>query len=184
VSNSDANGKLARLVAHLGQIASGSLREVMIKAIAEEAVTQVKFGFEESRNPYGVAWQALKHRKGKPLLDTGRLRNSFTYELLPTGFRLGTNVVYARFHQYGTGGRKAASSRLQVTTKKGKFITFAKAGKKKKGAVYFRRLHFQAGTGGIPARPMVPEGTLGPIWESAFNKAGLAAVQAFTRRMK
>src|SRR5574343_577946 len=38
---------------------------------------------------------------GKPLIDTGRLRKSITYEAGPRGVVIGTNVKYARTHQFG-----------------------------------------------------------------------------------
>lgn len=38
----------------------------------------------------------------KPLLDTGRLRNSITYRLLgSTGVEIGSNTAYAAIHQFG-----------------------------------------------------------------------------------
>ena len=59
-------------------------------------------GFRESRDPYGKKWAPIKHRKGRPLLDTGRLRSSFFGLVQGDGFKLGTRVSYAGFHQNGT----------------------------------------------------------------------------------
>ena len=42
------------------------------------------------------------YNTAKPLLDTGRLRNSITYRLLgASGVEVGSNVAYAALHQFG-----------------------------------------------------------------------------------
>jgi phage gpG-like protein len=47
------------------------------------------------------SWKPLKYRVGKPLQDTGRLKNS----IRPTNTKdtavVGTNLVYAATHNYG-----------------------------------------------------------------------------------
>jgi len=96
----------------LGQRArnlSPAFREIGA-GVADEA----RLGFKGSQDPYGRAWQPLKsstlaaRRKGKgsgsakPLLDTGRLRNSISFELLgQSGVVIGTNVKYGTIHQFG-----------------------------------------------------------------------------------
>jgi len=40
-------------------------------------------------------------KNGMPLLDTGRLRNSITYNADKNSVSVGTNVVYAAIHQFG-----------------------------------------------------------------------------------
>lgn len=163
---------------------SGKLHTAMKKNLAAEAVTQVKFGFRESRDPYGVPWKPLKFRKGKPLLDTGRMRNSFTSTVTPTGFRLGSNVSYAPHHQDGTGGRARAYTRYQAVTR-GKFSSHRKAAKQKQGAVDVRALNFRVGGGAIPSRPMVPtaeRGGLGAIWSQAFRKVAGLTFKKFLAR--
>lgn len=43
---------------------------------------------------------AIKHR-GKTLLWKGRLRDSYTYQLVPGGVEVGSNVKYAAIHHFG-----------------------------------------------------------------------------------
>ncbi len=95
-------GKLAGLAAKLRAASGGKVYEALKKNLAAEALTQMQLGFRGSRDPYGQVWRPLKKRRGKPLLDTGRLRGSFSYQVTSTGFRLGTVTVYAAAHQYGT----------------------------------------------------------------------------------
>lgn len=83
-------------------------------AIGEDIIATALLGFKDSKDPYGALWRPLKpatiakRRKGKgagsakPLLDTGRLRNSITKRLRGnSGVEIGTNVVYAAIHQFG-----------------------------------------------------------------------------------
>ncbi len=94
--------KLDRLIKKLDAAARGAAMESVKKALADEATSQLAFGFRMSRDPYGTPWRPLKRRQGKPLLDTGRLRGSFSAQLTSTGFRIGSNVVYAAPHQFGS----------------------------------------------------------------------------------
>src|SRR5207249_12102559 len=78
-------------------------------------VTQTQLGFRESRDPYGVPWAPLKLRiGGKPLLHRGRLRSSITKsDVTASGFRLGSNLIYARVHQYGATIRPKRAKALR-----------------------------------------------------------------------
>ena len=185
-------GKLDQLTAGLKNALAGELKTRLLTAAAEEAKTQVALGFRASRDPYGAAWAALKYRKGMPLRDTGRLANSFTARPTGDGFEVGTNVSYARFHQYGTKGRRANQQRQQVVNARGRFmrmngpmtqrqIARLVAASQRRGGT--RTLHFQAGRGGIPQRMMVPEGGLSPVWQSAIEKAVDVAFKNYFRRL-
>lgn len=44
---------------------------------------------------------AMQYANAKPLLDTGRLRNSITYRADRDGVSIGTNVVYAAVQHFG-----------------------------------------------------------------------------------
>lgn len=84
------------------------------EAIGEEFVSRVAFNFRDSHDSNGNPWKPLKVRVGgQPLVDTGRLRGSITYETTRDGLVLdvGTNVDYAPLHQFGGmskfGGRQA-----------------------------------------------------------------------------
>ena len=186
--------KLHKIEQKIAQIRDGKVQTAMRKVLAEEGLTQVRLGFRESRDPYGVPWAPLQHRSGKALIKTSRLRNSYTTRPTSKGFRLGTNVHYAGVHQNGWDGRTGAWSRKQAVDARGKFASTATDGKRdasgrflkrsKRKAVGFRVLNFQAGRGGIPARPMVPtksRGGLGHIWTKAFHEAAATVFQKFKR---
>lgn len=95
--------KLARLQARLARLPVSLQRRATI-ACAQEIRTLVALGFRKSVAPDGTKWAPLKVRNGKPLEDTGRLKNSFTTQIDPTRGRIevGTNVEYANIHQEGT----------------------------------------------------------------------------------
>jgi phage virion morphogenesis protein len=68
--------------------------------------------FHAGVSPEGEAWKEIQYtrkdtkgrpRKGKakPLLDTGRLRNSISVNASVTEVHVGSNVEYARIHQLG-----------------------------------------------------------------------------------
>lgn len=73
----------------------------LTKSLAEEALRQVKLGFREGRNPYGVPWAPLRFRRGQPLRASARMQNSFTRTVGSGAFAIGTNTMYAKTHQYG-----------------------------------------------------------------------------------
>ena len=174
-------GNLQKEIAKLGASGPGSLYERMCRAAAAEALTQVQLEFKRSVDPNGKPWKPLKHRDGMPLRDTGRLNNSFTAQPTARGFAIGTNVTYAIYHQRGTKGRHADSSRSQAVDKRGRFTNKAKGARKVSGAVL---LTFRTGTGGIPARPMIPEPGLSPMWKRAIDKATKLAADKYLGRLK
>jgi phage virion morphogenesis protein len=172
--------KLARMIGKFAGLATGQFSAGLRKQISEEGITQVKLGFRGERDPYGRKWKPIKYRQGKILRDTGRLANSFTRGVTSEGFFLGTNVDYAAIHQYG--GVVETKSRINVHAKGGRFISRAKAGKRKRGAVKVSMSH--AHSWKMPRRQMVPEadtGGLGRIWLAAFAKTGTTAMRRFMR---
>lgn len=164
--------KFRRLRNRLMKAGSPLNRLALSRVMGETARSQLMKGFRNSLDPYGSLWAELKSRRGKPLLDTGRLRNSFVSNPTENGFTLWTQTKYAKFHQYGTGGRKRASTRFQAIGKKGRFTSRIKAGKRKRGSTSVRALNFKVGSGKIPARMMVPteSGGLG-TWEAPLRSA-------------
>ena len=112
-------GEMASLVRGLRLMASGKTAERVTRALAQEAVTQVRLGFKNGVDPSGNAWKALTSRPGgSPLRDKGRLANSFSAKATGTTFVVGTNVKYAATHQYGATIRpkaaKALSFKVQI----------------------------------------------------------------------
>lgn len=76
-----------------------------LRQVGAAVKSRVKLGFRNSQAPDGTPWAGITHRTGKPLLDTGRLRNSITSQLIgKTAVAVGTNVVYARAQQEGLNG--------------------------------------------------------------------------------
>ena len=102
---------LDEAIARLDEIGQRArdLRPVLAVA-AEDLKTLVDDSFEQSRAPDGSPWAPLasstvaRRRQGssKPLIDTGRLRNSINASSGPSSLKVGTNVPYAAYHQFGT----------------------------------------------------------------------------------
>lgn len=161
--------ELERLRVQLERVASGELREGVVRAVAEEAEKQLDDGFRESRDPYGARWAPLTSRTGKPLLDTGaHLRNSLLHpRITPQGFVIATPFIGAAVHQYGA----------TIRAKKGKALAFRAGGARPRG-------HGRGQTGGfvlrkkvvVPRRQYMPENDVGPIWGSAFDESASTAV--------
>lgn len=69
--------------------------------IGEHIASEIDLNFRDASDPYGNSWEKLKHRSGTPLNDTGRLKNSITFEADSSSVEVGTNVEYAGTHQFG-----------------------------------------------------------------------------------
>lgn len=75
----------------------------------------IKERFDKEQAPDGTKWKPLsparikqrmrRHRTGqmKILQDVGELRRSVQYEAGQTYVRIGSNLIYARTHQFGRG---------------------------------------------------------------------------------
>ena len=75
----------------------------------------IKERFDKEQTPDGQKWKPLapatikarkkRHKKGnmKILQDTGELRRSIKYEADTNSVKVGSNLVYARTHQFGRG---------------------------------------------------------------------------------
>ena len=79
----------------------------MFREIGASLVENIRLGFAEGRSPWGEKWAKPKGRDGQPLIDTGLLRNSFSYRATKTGVAVGTNRRFspkatAAVHQFGT----------------------------------------------------------------------------------
>ena len=122
----------------------------------------------QGRRPVRQPWAPLakkrkrhgkKKRGDKILRDTGRLANSISASNDGNSAKVGTNVEYAAYHQYGTGGHKA-SMRVQTVGKNGRFKSKNSFGKRKGGVIGIKLLEFKEGGGKIPARPFLPMDSL------------------------
>lgn len=88
-------------------------------------VNRIRLCFKLGIDPWGSPWAKLKLRRGQPLRDTGRLDRSITSAPDSTGVTVGTNVKYARTHQYGAEIQPVKARRLVFPGPAGKLI-FAK----------------------------------------------------------
>lgn len=144
--------KLDRFETRLGQAPKAF--ESLNQNLAEESIELIREGFDDGTDPYGKAWPALVVRDGKPLQDSGGLKASFNYKLLPDGFRVGAGKDYAKHHQDGTGIYGRSRSRLRPKTAK---------------ALRIPGLGFRASVKGTPQRMMVPDARgLPPTWSDRY----------------
>ena len=151
------NGRMAPVHASLtalGVLGKAGVKRVS-RAVAEEAKTLIDDGFAKGQAPDGRRWPGLVARKGQPLRDTGRLQRSLAPVDTGKGFRVSTNLVYARLHQYG-GKIKAKGKTLynaRTKTAFGKSVT-------------------------VPARPYLPRnsGALPARWSRALDQAASEAI--------
>lgn len=174
---SGVRGSFSSLQVIIQRVSAERMEQVkrsLISNLAEEAMTQIRLGFERGRAPDGTPWQPLKRprprdkagTKGLPLNDKGLLKNSWTRILQASGFTWQSNMSYARPHQ--DGARIAHRARTNLHARSGRFISRLRAAKKKGST----RVSFSPPTvQGLPARKMVPEGDLPPVWKNAFTVA-------------
>lgn len=62
----------------------------------------------------GLTKQNRRGKGGKPLQDSGRLRNSIQYDLTSRGVEVGTNVIYGPIHQEGGVIRPVKAQKLAI----------------------------------------------------------------------
>lgn len=144
-------------------------------AVGAVLVNRIRLGFRFSRDPWGNSWLPIKWRAprvaaksgrptkhgrqqiaanvagtpGQPLVDKGLLRRSITFQADAKGVTVGTNLIYARTHQFGA----------HIRPKKGPFLVFPGPD---------GRLIFSRGVT-VPARPFLPLNPAGgvhipPLW--------------------
>lgn len=117
-------------------------------------VSNIDFCFRDSQSPWGEPWDELKQRQGKPLMDSGLLRQSITHRADSHSVEIGTNKDYAPTHQFGAA--------------KGKY------GKTKRGA--------PIPWGNIPARPFLPIHDDAVDLPSDWEMAILNAIQGYLEK--
>lgn len=137
------------------------------RAIGRDVTEQARLQFRDSKDPYDVPWKALapstqaanrgRRRGGKPLMDTGRLRNSIAWRLLGNGVEVGSSVRYAAIHQFGGTIDHAARS-IRVRLRKVKLesgahaVRFAKDSHKRATTKWGEAAAWKVK---IPARPFI-----------------------------
>ncbi len=87
-----------------GLEAAGRNLTGLMEQLAAQVEQDVAERFETQTDPDGHPWppsfRALAEH-GETLTDTARLRQSISSRVDPTGFAVGTNMVYAAIHQFG-----------------------------------------------------------------------------------
>ena len=73
-------------------------RSMLMRRLSETMHTAVKLNFRYAGRP---KWLGLKYRAGKPLTDTGRLKDSFSTMYDNDTALVGTNIIYAAIHNFG-----------------------------------------------------------------------------------
>ena len=114
----------------------------------------VKRNFARGGRP--VPWKPLKHRKGRPLRDTGRLMNSITKKISGDAVYVGTNVIYAATHQFGAKKGRYGNISVLVPAHRRKIKSGNVRGKK--SGVTFVKSHKRKMAipwGDVPARPFL-----------------------------
>ena len=156
---------LKRLIGRVSAFRAPAWRAGLAKNLAQEAQSQILQGFQGQRDPYGRPWKPSARaisQGGQTLSNKGRLRLSFTSPSAVTraderGFVVGTNLPYAGVHQRG----------MTIVPKTKRALKFQVNGR----WVLAKKVV-------IPQRMMIPEGQLGPIWDTAFRQAA----EAYFRR--
>lgn len=72
-----------------------------LRAVARAVRTRVGLGFRRGESPYGRKWAPPKGRTGQPLRKSGRLQRSIRSRVQGRRAVIGTNLRYARTHQFG-----------------------------------------------------------------------------------
>ena len=149
----------------------------VLDAIGADVLKRVQMSFRNSQSPEGVAWEKLKSRNGKPLLDSGRLSNSINYDTTSDAVNIGTNVIYAAVHQFGhTFDRKSREHTLHFKQGKdgsvgNKFVKAHKSNFAQKVTIGAHKLT-------IPARPYLPTNGLPAPWQESIVKIIARHLQA------
>lgn len=136
-------------------------KEGLAKAVGATVLDLIRAGFESGTSPSGQAWEPLKVRVGgKPLLDTGDLRDSI--QALVTGggqsIELLADRVQAAIQQFGG----------TIYPRNGQYLAFPGAG----GHPIFAKQVT------IPARPYLPDGDFSQSWAAAIDATMTRFLQA------
>lgn len=128
--------------AKLAQMAlAGESKAAALGAMGSAIANKVRLGFRLGRDPWGNPWKPLNplFRTGQPLRDTGRLQRSITSAVQGDAAVIGTNVRYARTHQFGA----------TILPKSGKYLAASAKGGGIAGVIFMKKAV-------IPSRPFLP----------------------------
>ncbi len=114
------------------------------RSVGRYLVSMIQLGFRAQRSPYGEPWLPT-HRGGQILRLTSRLRGSISEDASADHVAVGTNVRYARVHQFGA----------VIRARSAEFLRF------RIGDRWARKKEVT-----IPARPFMPTEGLPEDWVS------------------
>lgn len=99
-------GALEDLQRRIQMVTNPAFKVAVAKRLTGTAIKLLADEFRKSQDPYGNPWKPLKRRRGKPLLDTGRLRAAAVGQAANQSsgamVRVVIPVFYASYHQDGT----------------------------------------------------------------------------------
>jgi len=135
----------------------------LMRIIGASQMVSVRRTFREQGSPAG-SWAPLspntisrnpaKYGFGhKLLVDSGRLLNSVTFAVFTGGVIIGTNLVYAAVHQYGSADRRGAAIGPQARIA-GRSVTVGSH--RRLRAIHYKRVEIQRPDGStiMVPRPM------------------------------
>lgn len=93
---------LSQFIEKLERVGGTSSISAVRREVAYGGLRLIASGYRDSVDPYGMRWQPLKYRKGKPLVKTGAFRDTWMAYPTSTGVRFQSGVDYGAYHQYGT----------------------------------------------------------------------------------
>lgn len=98
-------------------------------ALGNVLANRIRLCFRLGQSPWGVPWKPLNpnYRTGQPLRDTGRLQRSITSQVQGDAVAVGTNVRYARTHQFGATILPKQAKHLAAPTAAGGLAFLKKA---------------------------------------------------------
>lgn len=137
-------------------IALGEDPSKELDAIGRVLKANIQRGFVESHDPYGAAWEPLKTRQGKPLVNDGHLMNSIDYQVDGNSVEVGTDKVQGPLQNFGG----------TVTAKNGKSLFFMVG----KQPVFVKSVT-------IPAREFIPTDRLPDDWREDVLDVLRGAIQ-------
>ncbi|BFH10875.1 phage virion morphogenesis protein [Paenibacillus melissococcoides] len=111
-------GDVRRLMKRLRKLQEVDIRRTGL-VLAEALRTSTLERFKEQKGPDGKAWSTsirASQENGSTLTDSARLKNSIKSTADGSGFAVGTNVIYARTHQFGEKGRSVT---IRAKTRRG-----------------------------------------------------------------
>ena|SRR3990167_5410667 len=165
-----AFNELAQLIADVRALGSDGFKTEVNRAVQEVVLKKVDEGFLKSQDPEGQSWEHLKVRKGMPLVDTGRLRNSWSRGVVNgSSAKIFSSAPYTATHQYGAKIQGPGVFPIMKSGFTSGTIAHSrnpeKAGRRDLAVwwVHYKEVN-------VPARQMVPESSIPSTWIEAFRR--------------